>query len=357
MTERGESRTPLLYSVNILVMLLLFTLSACKEVEQEKVYPRGCFYAGECSVEGFEISINEEHPALDESKCGQEVLDDSVLIQTIGDLQTLAGITFLKGNLRIVESDLTNLDGLESLLCIGGSLEISGNPTLANLDGLSNLTQIGNAIRIGPKDSSPNTALQNIDGLGNVAHLGTHLWITMNPLITDIDALSRITSADNVVILANESLENIDGLTSLTEVRGYLEIGKKNANNTKLENLDGLSNVTYVGEHLWIGYNDSLQNLDGLAKIQWIGDYLAVFGNASLADAAGLNGLKTLCGFLNIAENPQLPNCQATKIREETVLNCGVCVRLNQSDSCPDKNNGCLYDRCVQNDTCDGGAR
>lgn len=338
----------------------LILVAGCKEAKQEKVYPRGCYYPDECSLEDFQRTINENPGELDEATCGSNVLEESVTATEAQDLGVLSGITYLKGNLRIVQSSLTDLTGLESLLCISGNLEIAENLSLANLDGLSNLEQIGGFLKVGTnklgdEEAGPNSALQNISGLGKLKHIGTHLWITKNPLITDIDALGQITTAQNVVITANAALTNIDGLSNLTEIRGYLKLGHKNESNASLQNVDGLANVTYIGGYAWIAYNDSLENLDGLASVEWIGDYLGIFGNSSLESVAGLHGLKALCGFLNIAENPKLPGCAAAQIPLETEYNCGVCIRLNQSDSCEEQVNGCLYDRCVQEDRCDGG--
>lgn len=344
-----------------IAVVVILAAGACKESAEEKVYPRGCYYPEECSIEEFEITINENIPDFDESKCGTSVLEESVTVTDEETLSSLFGVTHLKGNLRIVQSNLANLAALESLICVGGNVEIASNSFLTNLDGLANLQQIGGFLKVGTNqlgedEADPNSALLNIDGLGNLTQIGTHLWITKNPLITNIDSLSQLTTSKNVVITANDALENIDGLSSLTEIRGYLKIGHRDEGNANLQNVDGLAQVTYIGSYAWISYNPSLLNLDGLNKVKWIGDYLGVFGNESLESVSGLSGLENLCGFLNIADNPKLPGCEAAQIAIDTKHNCGVCLRFNQVDTCPEQDDGCLYDRCVQNNNCDGGA-
>src|SRR5690606_25470695 len=56
-------------------------------------------------------------------------------------------------------------------------------------------------------------------------------------------------------------------------------------------NLDGLSNLTSVGGYLYIRSNSSLTNLDGLSNLTSIGGYLAIESNSSLTDISGLQNI------------------------------------------------------------------
>src|SRR5690606_9891877 len=111
-------------------------------------------------------------------------------------------------------------------------------------------------------------------------------------------------------IYDNSNLTNLDGLSKLTSVGGYLNI----YNNLSLTNLDGLSNLTSVGGYLYISTNSSLTNLNGLSNLTSVGADLVISSNYSLTDISGLQNidptsiLSTTYG-LYIVNNPLLSVC------------------------------------------------
>ena len=84
-------------------------------------------------------------------------------VDTSGDIAALSGYTGITGNLRIRDTTLTSLSGLENLTSIGGSLYIDYNPALTSLSGLENITSVGGVLTI-----YGNTALTNLCALYNV---------------------------------------------------------------------------------------------------------------------------------------------------------------------------------------------
>jgi hypothetical protein len=67
----------------------------------------------------------------------------------------------------------------------------------------------------------------------------------------------------NLIINSNAALTNVDGLSSLTKVGGYLEI----KSNPALTNVDGLGNFTSVGDSLKIENNEGLDQCTGLSRL------------------------------------------------------------------------------------------
>src|SRR5690606_39831565 len=63
------------------------------------------------------------------------------------------------------------------------------------------------------------------------------------------------------------------------------------SNNSNLTNLNGLSNLTSVGGYLYIGSNSNLTNLDGLSNLTSVGADLAIQSNSSLTDISGLQNI------------------------------------------------------------------
>src|SRR5690606_27966980 len=88
-------------------------------------------------------------------------------------------------------------------------------------------------------------------------------------------------------ISSNSNLTDLDGLSNLTSVGGFLDIH----NNSNLTNLDGLSNLTSVGGFLAIYNNSNLTNLNGLSNLTSVGADLVISSNYSLTDISGLQNI------------------------------------------------------------------
>src|SRR5690606_1131249 len=111
-------------------------------------------------------------------------------------------------------------------------------------------------------------------------------------------------------ISSNSQLTNLDGLSNLTQIGGYLYI----VNNSQLTNLDGLSNLTQIGGYLYIQNNAVLENLDGLSALESINGDLVIFNNAVLTDISGLQNIDPATILPNtyglyIQYNPLLSVC------------------------------------------------
>ena len=60
----------------------------------------------------------------------------------------VAGIDTIGGDLLVVGTDLQNLDGLESLKCVGGDIVIRNNENLEQIDALANLQAIHGSLTL-----------------------------------------------------------------------------------------------------------------------------------------------------------------------------------------------------------------
>jgi len=94
-----------------------------------------------------------------------------VYVDSAADLVALAGETSVEGSLYIIGTNLTDLDGLESLVSIGRSLEISDNGALENLQGLGGLTQLGEDLYV-----TDNAVLPNCEAIGLRDRLRDNGW-------------------------------------------------------------------------------------------------------------------------------------------------------------------------------------
>jgi len=88
----------------------------------------------------FGKTVRFEVPVLECSL--SEVREGDVLVATREDLEDLDGVTEITGDLRILETDLTDVGPLACLEEVGGLLEITDNPVLADLGGLRRLARV-----------------------------------------------------------------------------------------------------------------------------------------------------------------------------------------------------------------------
>ena len=74
----------------------------------------------------------------------KDIFKYSVLVKSKDDIDLIYGIKKINGQLWILGTNLKDLDGLEKLSEITGSLVIMRNYKLSNINGLRGLKEIGN---------------------------------------------------------------------------------------------------------------------------------------------------------------------------------------------------------------------
>ena len=210
-----------------------------------------------------------------------------------GPCNTVTGVLYILG------SDIVDLSPLSDLTNVGRYLHIDFNPVLTNLDGLSALTSVGGL------DIESNDALTNLNGLSALTSVDGYLSIQNNAALIDLDGLSALTSVGGqLAINSNDALTNLNGLSALTSVF-RLEI----YNNAALTNLDGLSALASLGGWIYVYVNDALTNLDGLSALTSVGGGLEISYNAVLTNLDGLSALISVGQGVRIENNPSLAAC------------------------------------------------
>lgn len=202
------------------------------------------------------------------------------------------------GELRILDSNLTDLTGLEKVAA-AGSLLIDNNANLLNVQGLGNLGSPGpggqfdltNDITI-----RDNLVLTSLAGLEGLTFILRQLVLDNNPLLVDLNGLAGLTevSADFNIVF-NDALTNLAGLESLGAIGGSLSI----TGNDGLMTLTGLEYVTSLGRDLEINNNDQLTSVAALLNLESVST--ATFSSIVIQD------------------NPSLPTSEAEALRDHFV--------------------------------------
>jgi hypothetical protein len=226
--------------------------------------------------------------------------------------------------------NLANLDGLANLKTVEGELLVASSE-LTELDGLANLQTV--ALRT---DLSGNTALQSAN-LPSLRALGESYGISFScsgsPALTTLDFLGITELAGDFRLAELPSLESVD-LRNLVEVTGSLTI--ETSGQTADPLTLNLASLTVAGGLTLRGVSN-LSAISGLGALQTLTDALTISDNATLTSLQGLSALEMLGNTLRIQNNAMLPTCEAWGLRDRLLMNGFdgmLTISGNLSDTC-----------------------
>ncbi|MEM9821941.1 MAG: alpha/beta fold hydrolase [Bacteroidota bacterium] len=205
---------------------------------------------------------------------------------------------YIEGDVRIAGTDIQNIDSLDNIIAIKGSLLIDGNSALKNINGLRNLDFVEGFIRFYNNDQ-----LTDISAFDHLTCMGDFLSFELNDSLSRINTFNQIASIPSFLLfIENEQLAEIKGFNSLAEVRTDLRF----ENNPALKDLSGLEHTALrVGRNLNLVNCDSMSQLAQL-NLRSVGGDFVIFDNEKLASLVGLDSLSKVDGLLAINNNDQL---------------------------------------------------
>jgi hypothetical protein len=267
---------------------------------------------------------------------------------TIAQLQTQAdvdnfsssypGCKVVNGNVNIISTNITNLDGLRDVTRITGSLNINHNANLASIAGLSSLEQLDGSLNIEDNDN-----LLTLDGLQKLVRPLQRIRVVYNERLTSIAALSGVTRIYNTLSVgSNPALTSLEGLHNVSAVFGAVSI----AQNDIIRDLNGLRRLKQVRWYLHIANNKNLKSLKGMAQMESLDGYLEISGNNALTSISELAQLKSANSIV-ITNNTLLSECAIKIICEKVKLGdtnisgnatgCSTDEEVRLSDACTPK--------------------
>lgn len=119
--------------------------------------------------------------------------------------------------------------------------------------------------------------------------------------ITNLQALSGLTSIENLTIQFNSQLSNLSGLENLQQIPGNFVLNV----NDGLETLDGLQNLDSIGGDFYMNNNHDLLHLNSLSSLHTVGGKFSIIGTSELQNMAGLENLYKV-GIFYISNNYSL---------------------------------------------------
>jgi len=196
---------------------------------------------------------------------------------------------------------LTSTSGLNNLSYVGGYVQIFDNRLLPNLDGLLGLDTIRGNLSI-----QNNNVLVNLDGLGNVKKIEGGLTLSSNAALTNLNGLRNVTKIEGgLALTSNTSLLNVNGLSNLT---GTLDGNLNFQTNNALTNIDSLSGLDSIAGQVYFYQNTALINVDGLKNVTGITNRIYFYNNDKLVNVDGLKNISSMNGEINFYHNAILAN-------------------------------------------------
>lgn len=242
------------------------------------------------------------------------------------------------GALEIIDTlgpdPICDLMPLRKLKEVGSSLTINAN-CLSSLAGLGKLKSVG---ELGPFGfvGVLGANLTDIDALDKLATVTGSINIIECDALTSVNgAFSRITTIESgksaqpltsifvLNINGNDLLTDLSAFSGLTKIEGGLRI----LTNAALLDLDDFSGLNTIGDDIFIFENAALQNVNELSNISSLNDDLFVFDNPSLTECCGLYSL--LCS--------DAPTCSANGVGDGiAIFNNGAgCTEIDITTNGP----------------------
>jgi surface protein len=251
----------------------------------------------------------------------------------INDLSGMSQLTSVTGYLRINGcTTLQDFDGLENLTSVGGEFYCHRCDKLNDISQLSNLQNVGNRIGFERSDLTSLNGLQNITSLGglylsnydgvslnglnpNLTSLPNGITLLFNGVLSDISALSNITSVGDLNINTHSNLNNISALSNLNTVNGNLILSGFPAPLSPLSGISG--NISSFSLNNLSGTDLSfLFNITGITNTQAT-NFITNFSN--LISMNGLQNITSTTWYV-IQNNPLVSDISALDNKNLTGL-------------------------------------
>ena len=220
-----------------------------------------------------------------------KIYHGDVVLSTQAAIDAFSTYTIIDGHLKIGNetsdappSDIFNLEALATIQQVTGNLEIQ-RTQIKQLKGLTNLTHIGGSLTI-----LKNAELQSFSGLENLSHIDGALAVGNSPKLANITALKGLKQVLRILFwrVAISSLEVFSNL----EDNQYLS-------NLHLEDCDELTTLNGL-EKITVLSSDTTTNI-------------LLYGNDKLTDISALSQLQYTAGAIVFINNPLLETCCAIK--------------------------------------------
>ncbi|MEM9673340.1 MAG: PA14 domain-containing protein [Bacteroidota bacterium] len=236
------------------------------------------------------LFLNDDSGA---TSCGDIVLTTQAEVDAF-DCTSVESLT-IRG---LISTDpINNLDALRVLTTIEQDLYITGVPELTNLEGLNNLKIIGGSLQVA------DASLESFRGLDNLQAISGRLSIVTSNL-KNFEGLESLERVDGIIDLIDTDVNSYQGLSTLQSVSGF-----DYSESFEVSDFTGLESLTTItgtikldGEESGITSFRGLDNVERIGRIFMKYSYITTFeglGNLRNAEdiSIELSNLKSFEGI------------------------------------------------------------
>lgn len=246
-------------------------------------------------------------------------------ISSLPALTSLSGLDNLQRatDIELVVLGIQDFTGLGGLTTLSGSLNVHGCSALVSVQGLTSMSpsSLGSLRLI-------NSQLASLEGLEWITSVRGDVYLG-GPLLTSLAGLDNLHSVGGALVLMSlTGLQNVEALSGVTSVGGYLQV----SNSPALTDLEGLRGLTAVGS--WARLTSlGVTSLAGLRNVHSFGGFVEVSDNPFL-DTLGLTSLTSALS-VQFSNNPNLSHCEQIRPLAEQVSGPIYTTNTNSVEGCP----------------------
>lgn len=145
--------------------------------------------------------------------------------------------------------------------------------------------------------------IRNLNGLSVLTEIDGYLWLSNCDLLNDISGLHNLSSIEGGLHIAGiDRLKNLSGLEGLVSIDGIFEVVFCDS----ILNFFGLSSLSYIGGDVQIHSNLLLSDMSGMESLTRTNGGLFIGFNEELISLNGLQSLTSIGGDISIHENNSL---------------------------------------------------
>ncbi|TMU57213.1 hypothetical protein [Flagellimonas algicola] len=209
--------------------------------------------------------------------------------ETLKDLDALENLKVIKGILQLWRTEIQDISGLNNLESIGGDFFIAQMNGLTEIIGFDGLRSIQGTLYL-----MSNTNLEKVQGFSNLDYLGG-VYLSGGGLLAEFIGFESLNSIDGDFYHSGyHNLVNLQAFQNVSQVNGNLSL-----RSTSYTNVDFLSNLVHVEGYLEFHENYGLSTVV-LENLQTIMGSLTISGGSNEFNLDSSWGLTRIGGGLVI---------------------------------------------------------
>lgn len=238
------------------------------------------------------------------STCGDnnQTITGSVTIVTQADVDQLATVNKIVGDLIINPSSNLDFSSLDLLTEITGNFELSASANQTILTGFDCLSTVGGNFGIGVDFNNPNTTLTLVSGFSSLKSVNGYFVISHNHALLNIIGFSSLESTGNFGYSFNSELQTVTAFSKLKSA-GNITI-ENNSNLMSFTEFSALETIT----KLYLVANTQLLRIPAFPTLKSVLLQFEIESNAYLEEIAGFPTLESVGTEFSISNNTRLAN-------------------------------------------------